>query len=250
MSLHIFTFVTDIKKACYLDETSKIFETDIQYIQKNKINKNIDKIPAMIDAIKNIPETDIVCFVDGYDVLVNSKQDEILQKFIDCNSGIVLSTELNCYPDKYKTEMDKLQKYTNNYKYINSGGYIGYKNAIYKLLTWSTNYEKYDGHDQAYFIDYYLQNFKEDILLDYNCKIFQCMCFVSWKEIDFRYGRMYNNILNEYPCFIHFSGRSYLTTNNKNGLFLFVEKINQRVNTPEIINIDEHRPRRKPIPQK
>ena len=76
------------------------------------------------------------------------------------------------------------------------------------------------------------------------------MCFVSWKEIDFRYGRMYNNILNEYPCFIHFSGRSYLTTNNTNGLFLFVKKINQSVNTAEIINIDEHRPRRKPIPQK
>ena len=50
------------------------------------------------------------------------------------------------------------------------------------------------------------------------------MCFISWKEIDFRNGRMYNNILNEYPCFIHFNGKSYLTTNNKNGLILFIEK--------------------------
>jgi hypothetical protein len=199
----------------------------------------------MIDAIKDIPDTDIVCFVDGYDVLVNSKQDELLKKFLELNHNIILSSELNCYPGKYKSQMDKLKKFTTNYKYINSGGYIGYKNSIYKLLTWSNNYEKYYGSDQSYFIDYYLQNVKENILLDYNCKIFQCMCFVSWKEIDFRCGRMYNNILDEYPCFIHFSGSSYLTTNGKNGLHLFVEKIKESSNTSDIINISEYKPTRK-----
>ena len=250
MSLHIFTFVTDIKKACYLKETLEIFGITIKYIQKNKINKNIEKIPMMINEIKYIPDTDIICFVDGYDVLANSIKDEILQKFLDFKHDIVLSTELYCYPNKYKTEMDKLQKYTTNYKYINSGGYIGYKNSIYKLLSWSSNYDKYNGSDQAYFIDYYLQNRKEDIILDYNCKIFQCMCFISWKEIDFRNGRMYNNILNEYPCFIHFNGKSYLTTNNKNGLILFIEKIKQSAKVNEILNINEYKPSRKPILQK
>ena len=94
MSLHIFTFVTDIKKACYLKETLEIFGITIKYIQKNKINKNIEKIPMMINEIKYIPDTDIICFVDGYDVLANSIKDEILQKFLDFKHDIVLSTEL------------------------------------------------------------------------------------------------------------------------------------------------------------
>ena len=240
MSLHIFTVATDMKRAYYLTETSNIFGININYVKKNKINTNIEKIQLMIDAIKNIPDKDIICFVDGYDVLINSDEDELLKKFKDFNCSLVLSTELNCYPYKYKKEMDKLQNYTTNYKYINSGGYIGYKNAIYKLLTWTTNYRKYYGHDQAYFIDYYLQNQKDDILLDYNCKIFQCMCFVSWKEIDFRSGRMYNNILEEYPCFIHFNGNSYLTKNKDNGLSLFLEKMKSSSEINEILNINDN----------
>ena len=77
------------------------------------------------------------------------------------------------------------------------------------------------------------------------------MCFLSWNEIDFRRGRMYNNILNEYPCFIHFSGGSYLTNNNVNGLYLFIEKIKHSNGCiGEIVNINEHKPVRRPWMQK
>ena len=53
---------------------------------------------------------------------------------------------------------------------------------------------------------------KVNIKLDTKSLIFQCMYKIYWKEIDFREGRVYNNILNTYPCFVHFNGKSWRTS--------------------------------------
>ena len=212
-----------------------MFDITINYLQKDKIENNIEKIPEMINSIKDLSKSDIICFIDGYDVLINSNAIELIEKFKEYKHDLVLSSELNCYPSKYKKDMDNLyieNTCATNYKYINSGGYIGYKNEILKLLTWSSNYTKYEGSDQNM-----IGNADVSITIDHTCQIFQCMCFVSWQEISFTNGRMYNNILKTQPCFIHFSGNSYQTTNGENGMEIFIEKMKESAESAKCSDI-------------
>ena len=90
-----------------------------------------------------------------------------------------------------------------------------------------------------YFIEYYLQNYmKESILLDCKSKIFQNMHLISWKEVDFRGGRVYNNVLNTYPSFVHFNGGSWQTQAIENIMPVFVEKINKSKQSTDIHTLD------------
>jgi len=241
--LHIFTFYTDESRLIYLKQTQQNHAVNITYLYNSTWNGYIDKILYMIQTIKNIPDDDVVCFIDAYDVLINSTSYEILDKFKSYNCRLLIGAELNCFPSDYKGQMDEvgnaLHLPTRN-KYINSGGYIGYKKDIHALLTWKSPQEiehicSYGG-DQTYFIEYYLHNhMKHSISLDYTSKIFQNMHLISWKEIDFRGGRVYNNVLNTYPSFVHFNGGVWQTqTPGENIMPVFVEKINTSKQSTDI----------------
>ena len=229
--LHIFTFGTDINKLSYLKQTENIFNNNINYIIVDKWNGYIDKLLYMKNAIKNIPKEDIICFIDGYDVLSNSNNDSILNKFFSYDCDLLIGSELNCFPENYKTQMETLNTNNiNNYKYINSGGYIGYNKNITDMLNWKTYFEIdkicKNGGDQSYVIEYYLNNLlNNNIKLDIYCKIFQNMHWVSWNDIIFINGFVYNLVMKEYPCFIHFNGGTFQTNKNENIMPIFIEKI-------------------------
>ena len=70
--LHIFTFASNLNKLAYLKETEKMHNNNVNYIIADNWNGYIDKLLHMKNAIKNIPNDDVVCFIDGYDVLINS----------------------------------------------------------------------------------------------------------------------------------------------------------------------------------
>ena len=240
--LHIFTFYTDESRLIYLKQSLQNHNVNITYLYSSAWNGYIDKILYMIETVKNIPDDDIVCFIDAYDVLINSSANEILDKFTSFNCRVLLGAELNCYPSNYSGQLDDIAEAlclpTKN-KYINSGGYIGYKKDIHTLLTWKSPQEITNicshGGDQTYFIEYYLHNHtQKSILLDSESKIFQNMHLISWAEIDFRDGRVYNNVLNMYPCFVHFNGGVWQTHTGENIMPVFVEKINASKQTPDI----------------
>jgi hypothetical protein len=216
--LHIFTFSTDHEKTKYFGLSSKNYNLNISYYYLEIWSGFHDKLFFIKEAIKDLPNDDIICFVDSYDVIINADKDDIIDKFKWYDCDLLISTELNCFPKKYQDEMNKVtkNKYFSCYEYLNSGGYIGYKHAIEKLLNWKEKDEIIkickDGGDQSYFIEYFLKNNNDtNIKLDYWCSIFQCMYNVSWDEIEIHCGQIYNIVLNIFPCFIHFNGNSYLT---------------------------------------
>jgi hypothetical protein len=215
--LHIYTYSTDMQRMESFSKSVQIFGNHVNCIVENVWNGYHDKIINFFKNIIDIPDNDIVCFVDGYDLFVNSKTDEIIQKFLDYKCDLLLGTELNCYPENeiIKKKMDEIPCLT-NYRYINSGGYIGYASAIRKLLTWKTPEEIIkicnEGTDQLYFTEYFLTN---NIERDYRQKIFQNMYRVSWNEISVKNSRFYNKKIDEYPCFVHFSGQSDITKHSK-----------------------------------
>jgi hypothetical protein len=216
-NLHIYTYATDMQKTLSLSKSVEIFGNHVNCINENTWNGYDDKIFNLLKNIENVPDNDIVCFVDGYDVFINSKNDEIIDKFLKYECDLLFGTELNCYPENesLKKKIDQIPCLT-KYRYINSGGYMGYASSIRKLLSWKSPEEIKKicemGTDQLYFAEYFLENSVER---DYRQKIFQNMYRVSWREISVINNRFYNKKLDEYPCFVHFSGGSHITKNSK-----------------------------------
>jgi hypothetical protein len=99
--LHVFTFYTDESRLIYLKHTQLNHYLNIKYLYKSSWNGYIDKILYMLDTIKNIPDDDVVCFIDAYDVLINSTAYDILEKFKSYNCRLLLGAELNCFPSDY-----------------------------------------------------------------------------------------------------------------------------------------------------
>lgn len=229
--IKIFTYLTDISKINYLKQSASNHIIDITYIiqDQSEYVGFVSKIFRMRDTIRNLDPNTIICFIDAYDVLINGGVDELLRKFLEYDADIVLGAELNSYPEGYAHLYPPTNSVT-NYKYINSGGYIGYQKDIMSLFDWKTDNEIneicHHGGDQHYFIRYYLENHSsKKIILDSQQKIFQNMYMTDWTEFHFINGRLYNSMLREMSCFIHFNGDSWKTKDNENIIPIFLNKM-------------------------
>ena len=226
--LHVITFATDTERLEYLKDSSKISNLNIHYIMKTEWNGYFDKIKYTKEIIQTFDDNDIICFIDAYDVLSLCSESEILNKFKEYNCDLLIGSELNCFPESYKNLYPNINSST-NYKYINSGGYIGYKHAIWNLMTFKSDSEIYricqNCGDQTYFKEYYLSNISDKIKLDTSQKIFQNMHWVSWNDFVIVNGRIINTILDEKPCFIHFNGGTWQTNNKQNIIPIVIEKL-------------------------
>jgi len=256
MKLNIFTFGTNKNKMKYLKKSEEMFGGKINYIIKRKWEGYYTKIVEISNIINSLNDKDLILFIDAYDVIINSNrlEKEILEKFKSYNCDILLGAELNCFPKILKSKMDKIYNNSNNNsnnKYINSGGYIGYVKDIKKIFAWKSNNEIIKlceiGGDQAYFMKYYIENYnKVNIKLDTKSLIFQNMWLISWKEVDFRGGRLFNNILKTYPCFVHFNG----PLKAKRIIPIFIEQmLNSKKNPQQIYDLNEYEQKHKSVPQ-
>ena len=223
LSLHVFTIASDQEKTAMLRTTAEWSKLNIEIIPWNHWNGFTDKIYAMKQVLDFIPDGDIVAFVDAYDVLCMSDEKEILDKFFSYNSEIMLSSEVNCYPGENQSSYDQIQS-TTAYKYVNSGGYIGYVHALRNMFAWKNDQEIEDicslGGDQHFFTQYYLHHIPKDdsaasqkcgvqmntVCLDEYQRIFQSLYKVPLRSFVFLEGRLYNHSLKTYPCFVHFNG--------------------------------------------
>ena len=243
--MNIITYCNNPSKLFYLKETEKNFDSKITYIvEEGEWKGNITKIVRLVDIISKYNNDDIFIFIDAFDVLINSNYDEIIEKFKSYNCDILVGTELNCYPGGFKKKFDKITPNDSKSKYPNSGGYMGYVKQLKHLLNWINENRHREKSDQACFFKYYISNHeKVNIKLDTQSKIFLNMHLISWKEVDFRKGRLYNNVLENNPCFIHFNGGTWQTHDKKNIMPIFVEKLNLSKNDPEdtIYNLNEYK---------
>jgi hypothetical protein len=222
----------------------------------------------MIQILENHPNpNDIICFIDAYDVLCFSNIEEIYTKFKQYNCNILLSSELNCYPPnnlpKYELLEYQLQQkneqfekvFSTNFKYVNSGGYIGYCKDLLQMLKWKSVAEIVeickDGGDQTYFSLYYLKHALNTNLvqIDYKQTIFQSMYKVHFTDFSFINGRLYNRILHTYPCFAHFNGYkiydemivSNETNKEENVYEVFLQGLCDSLDKPDVEKIINYR---------
>ena len=243
-NLHIVTYSNKEDKLEFLKKSEKLFTTDVDYIIKKNWGGFVTKLLELKEKINSFNDTDIVLFIDAFDVLINSDKSEIISKFLSYDCDFLVSAELNCYPGEYKAKMDIISPNEKNI-YVNAGGYMGYVKNIKSFLEWKPVDQMKgicgNGGDQTYLMQYFIENHnKINVKLDKKSLIFQNMHLISWKEIEFNEGRVYNKILKTYPCFIHFNGGVWQTKEKKNIMPVFIELLIKSKQDKKTYNLDKY----------
>jgi hypothetical protein len=168
------------------------------------------KIFYLKQELESWPELEdhIILFTDSYDVVMSASPKEILEKFRSTDSQILFSTEKTCWPD-----MDLESSYPetdSEYKFLNSGGFIGYANQVLDILKGEVSLED---DDQLYYTKKFLEYHKTDkefIKLDYTQSLFQTLNSAIDDVTQDETGRFINNISKNKPCVIHANGPSWV----------------------------------------
>jgi len=202
---YIVTYATDESKMKYLNCPSiqNICTTNIWGDYK-------DKLIALRNFILTKNPSDIICFVDAYDVICFSDPTEIITKFKEYNTDILFSAETSCFPWNHVSHL--YPNVESLYKYLNSGSYIGYVESLLKILSLDMDQSPCD---QGYLTYYYInhihnKNASIKIKLDHKCILFQTAYAIPWSHFIIKKGRLYNQVMNTTPCFIHYNGRQHL----------------------------------------
>jgi len=159
---------------------------------------------------KELLRNKIVLFTDSYDVVSFANTSEILEKYNKiCNDtpdSVLFSVEKSCWPLK---QIDVFYPETDSeYKFLNSGGFIGNAERILNLL--EKKIENCED-DQLYYTKIFLFDNKIDnsinkIKLDYSCEIFQTLNG-AFHDIDtVNKKRIFNKYTNTFPCLLHGNG--------------------------------------------
>lgn len=96
-------------------------------------------------------ENTIILFTDSYDVIFNDGPKEIVRKFREFKTPVLFSAEKTCWPNQDLA--DEYPEVDVEYKFLNSGGIIGYGDHILKMV--DIEIEKSDD-DQEFYTNYFL----------------------------------------------------------------------------------------------
>jgi len=186
----------------------------------------------MINYLKKLPKDDIVCFVDGYDVIccrdLSELKDEFLKIHKKTNCKIVISKD-HIY---YKTYFSQyIFGKCNNYS-INSGLYIGYANDLLDIILNVYNLFKDETvSDQDALTQYCNKSNKNHFYIDINNKLFLTLIYAFDDIYNYINIDPKNNIVtynSSKPFFIHAAGFGYLDeTLKKLGYNISIEESNE-----------------------
>ena len=135
-----------------------------------KWNGFYDRIKASVSFCKSKQPDDIICFVDGFDSVILTSKEEILEKYKSFHTPLVFSEDIPSNSIIMKYGQDKVFGKCKN-KRLNSGLYVG--PAEYIIDFWKDMQET--DNDQAYAskkcnkIDYVKIDEKQKLFYNYSC---------------------------------------------------------------------------------
>lgn len=181
--------------------------------------------------LMQVDDSEIILFTDGYDSVLLSGEDELLDKFYSAKTDLLFSAETICFPVK---SLSSLYPDTgSSFRYLNSGGFIGKASLIKEMLDKQVVIEEQEfiWSNQYAWTLRYLQNTGK-MKIDSKCELFYTFyvnvsasllpdqkdndpevyskLFNEWfqKNFDLRNGRIFSKITNTWPCNAHFNGTS------------------------------------------
>ena len=101
---------------------------------------------------KNLQDT-IIMFTDSYDVMFNGTPMEIIKRFREMNTPLLFSAEKTCWPDEDISDAYPIVE--SDYRFLNSGGFIGYGDHIIKMINTEIDVEE---DDQRFYSRYFLES--------------------------------------------------------------------------------------------
>lgn len=171
------------------------------------------KVNLVKEALKSCKDNkdQIIMFTDSYDVLFLSDVSNIIKKFLSFDARIVFSAELWIWPDSSLT--NEFPEVKNGYRFLNSGGFIGFCDSVNTMLNSGESIEDIDD-DQLFYSKIYVDvqtRSSLNIKLDHRAEIFQNL-FGAIDDVHLlNVGNKYelSNIkFNTKPCVLHGNGLS------------------------------------------
>ena len=227
--VHALTFGTDESRMNMLYDSAKRNNIEFTNIGKGlewKGSSKTDntgcgqKINVMREYIQDLPDYDVVLFVDGYDVFMADCLNQIMYRYIiyssdsrlehdnqTRNANVIFAAEQYCWPDATLAEL-----YPDNV-YLNGGCWIGQVKEMKRILQPiqlptdppRMSVVKDDDDEQLYYTKKYLSG-KYSIALDKDCSIFQC----NDNNVIVHEGEYGKELLNQttyyQPCVYHGNG--------------------------------------------
>jgi GR25 family glycosyltransferase involved in LPS biosynthesis len=214
---HVLTVATDTPKAGLLYSSADKHKINIVNLGERvkwlggdmTAKGGGQKLNLVYNYLINIPDECIVMFVDGYDVIVNDNLDTIISRFKSFECDILFAAEKTCWPEPNLA--NQFPHSDTEYKYLNSGCYIGYAGELKKIIRRVDN--RID--DQEFLQNQFLEqvNYKKEIniKLDTENYIFQCLAGAEGevKILHRQYPRqLINTATNTCPCILHGNGNT------------------------------------------
>lgn len=136
----------NLQKTLYPEKLHIIDTYDCELKNLSKIYKTYEYIKTQND----IKKDDIVCIIDGHDMLFNRKLykgDDIKDKFIEQNVDMIISSESRFSHHCNSVKEFFEQKFKKPFCYLNSGFIIAYKEAYINMFSdIINNIDKYNTH--------------------------------------------------------------------------------------------------------
>lgn len=205
--MHVISYITSHNDASRNLETSLIkYNYKYTFIGIGEKWKGFikGKIKSLYNYLLSIQD-DIICIIDGYDMLANGPPSELLMKYEKFGSNIVYGGEKFCFSyNGIPLEANKKLSILNYRKFLNGGFCIGKRKDIMLLYEWILKNCK-DCNDDQKMACKYANIFPNRIKVDY----VQQMVFNTITRFDtynFKYikKRIFIPSFNSFPCFIHF----------------------------------------------
>jgi len=158
------------------------------------------KVHYLRSRLRNVDDHDIVMFVDGYDVIINDNEQELVKRFKQFGADVVFGAEPLIWPDD--SIADQFPKVHTRNRFLNSGGFIGRAVVLKEMLR--TDIKKKDD-DQLYYQKLFLSG-KFNIKLDVENYIFQCVSGTANSLSVSNNNQVYNSETGCYSCVLHGNG--------------------------------------------
>lgn len=204
--MKFFTIAThDERLLSILKKSAKIHNIDLTVIGQNKkfVNYGI-KLIWFMEYIRNIPGDELVVFLDGYDCIILTDQEEFRNKFHQINNnesdpkkkGLIFSNGKLCL--KYNLGIE-----------VNSGMVMGYCSKFYNLLDKICSKYKCNKEGSC---DYLLDKYRGEFILENTNNLFY----------NHYVDGPYKNILTKKSCKnVYDVANKRVRVKNKNNKYLF-----------------------------
>ena len=215
VQLHIITVATNSKYYLpYLIKSVSRNNNELKILGFRTKWKGFNyKFNLMIKHLLILPKNDIVCFIDGYDVICTRDLNNMIDSFNEIKNREQCKIIVGY--DKHINKIMKLYStwyFTNTFNkpVINSGTYIGTVEDLLNMLNIISKIDCSNIADDQILLNKYNKLYPNEIYIDTNTELFLTICD-KFTELD-KYITIKDNIVysinNNKPYFIHaaFSG--------------------------------------------